>query len=299
MENRKISVTVNEPVIKKVSMIEGGKKGMEVVYKTVMFRDGVRSEIEDKGQKHKRPVHKELRVLFKELHKTFLEMCGYDWKKESELELKKGNVSIVSMLYDRTKDVIQLVGNVKVSDKYKFAVTGPMMSMADVVNSEEVMVVVEKILDEAKLFASGVRGMERRDLSIGYMMQKNALELVEAEKMYEGMSAAEQEEMLSLAFDECGLEVVEENGKMVVGVKDEVVKLENEEQLKIPKNSKEDVPTKGNSWQREKDEDTSESSVTEEMVAEKAVNLSKKEKKKEEVSEDFELPVSFEETPEF
>lgn len=291
MENKKIVVTVNEPVIKKVSMIEGGKKGLEVKYNTVMFRDGVRSSIEDKGQKHKRPVHKELRVLFKELHKTFLEMCGYDWKKESELELKKGSVSMVSMMYDRSKDLIQLVGNVKVSDKYQFAVTGPMMAMSDVVDFEEVMLVVEKILEEAKLFASGVRGMERRDLTIGYVMKKNALELAEAEKMYESMSAAEQEEMLTLAFDECGLEVVEEDGKMVVGVKDEVVK-------------------EGKTWVKPganefkvKDEDVRVEGVTEDKVVEKQHDLGVTEKKKGKVKavvpEEFELPVNFDEEPEF
>jgi hypothetical protein len=290
MEKEKITVTISEPVIKKVGMLEGGKNGLEVVYSTSMSRNGVRSKITDKGQKHLRPVHKDLRVLFKDLHETFLLMCGYNWTHASEGELMKGKVRMVSMMYDRTTDRIQLVGEIRVSDKYKFAVTGPTMNMGDVRDCEEVQVVVDKILEEAKMFANGIRGMERRDLSTAYMVQKQGLLDEEAEKAYDRMTAAEKEEMLTLAFEDCGLDVIEEDGKMVLGVKED-----KEEKKPVVKEEK-----KGQTWVKPKESKKAETvdsiDVAEESVSEKEHVLSKKE---ESGQVEFELPIDMEETPEF
>ena len=221
-ESKKIVITVTEPVIKKVTLLEGGKKGILVVHTRSMFRDGVRSNISDKGETHSRPVHKDLRILFKELVKTYLEMMGYTWKKESELELLKGRTVVTSLLYDKAKDSIQLEGVVKVTDKYKFTCPAPMMNMSDVYEAEEVMEIIDKILFESKLFVSGVRGMERNDLSKAYMEKKQGVAAEEVDAAFNKLSPEEKEALLTAAFEDSGLEVIEEDGKMVIGVKDEV-----------------------------------------------------------------------------
>ena len=209
-----VSVTMSHPVITKVVMVEGGKKGLSVQTKSTMSRNGIRTNVEIPNAKHKRPVHKELRVLFKDLRQDFLSMLGFSWKKESELEMLKSMVSVDSVMVNDKSNKIQLSGRVGVGGARMYGVSAAMVSVDEYDEPDAIKEIVKKLIMEAGFFIDGSKGMERKEMSVGYMTVKKGID--NAEEAYDKLSAQEKEEMLTLAFEDCGLDYVEEDGKMVI-----------------------------------------------------------------------------------
>lgn len=218
MKANEVSVVVTEssPLIKRVDIVNNGTDGLKVTYAIMMSRNGV-SNIKDRPNEWQhRPVQKELRNYFELLKEHLLKCVGFYWSNETVLEMLKANVS-VSYILTGPDDKFMIGGKNKVMEGVT-AINSPLLKPEDYDGYEEMKEIVNKIHAEAKLYISGVKGADNRLLTIDYMKSKKNVS--DAEKSYDDMSEEERETMMKEAFGHYELEMVEEDGKTVIGVKE-------------------------------------------------------------------------------
>lgn len=211
----RITVRESEPVLKKVEMLNGGRDGLKVTYHVAMVRNNVLSGV-DISRKEKRPVQRELRVYFDNLKEHLLNTTGYYYGNETVKEMLLGSVSVDSMQTDE-KGRFSLGGS-RMVNTYNVNIKGPDMVNEDYDNFSELEEILNKIKAEAKLFMSGVKGADSKLVVLDYLITKK--DMPDAENEFENMTREEQDKWTREAFDSYGLEIIEENGELVVGLSD-------------------------------------------------------------------------------
>ena len=226
-----IKVVKSAPRIKKVELVNGGIDGLRVTYTSLESRNMIQSPI-DSVENYKRPVQFELRNYFSLLKEHLLGCCGYHWSNDTVLEMYKANVSVDYVLIGND-DKFQLGGKNRVKLGI-FALNSPLCDSLEYDEWDELEAIIGKIILETNAFISGAKGADSRLITIDYMkVKKNVLD---AEKSYEEMSEEERDAMMKEAFGSHSLDIIEEDGKMVIGVKEEEdVVVDGETELVVEK----------------------------------------------------------------
>ena len=259
MNTIRIAVSETAPTIKKIEMVDGGMSGLKVTYFTTEIRNSVCSGV-DMVKKQKRPVQRELREYFEALREHLLSGCGYYWNNETTRTML---VESAHVNYVQTEDGKFQIGGKKAVGDYTIALNTALMANEDYDKYEEMKDeetglgdILSKIVAEAKAFMSGTKGADSRQVAVAYMVTQKALP--DAENEWEKMTADERKAMENEAFGFYGLEVVEEDGEMVLGAKEE--KTVSDETQKV---TKERTPKMGD---KEKVNDTPNLSQLEEVA---------------------------------
>jgi hypothetical protein len=226
-KERKIemSITETEPIIKKVVMVDGGRKGLEVTYHSAEKRNDVISQV-DTNKKQKRPVQKELREAFVKLREHTLRCCGYYWANDKQLDMFSTQIIVTYVLIDKM-DRFQLGGKRTVLGNYTIAINSPLVSVDDYKESESLMELIDTIRKETALFMKGLKGADERQVTIDHMTVKKGI--TNAEEAYASMSQAEIDEITREALEESGLEIIHEGGEQVITAKEDSKQTDNQE----------------------------------------------------------------------
>lgn len=219
----KISVRETEPLIKKIKLQDGGSNGLEVTYSTMEVRNSVLSQVE-MVKKQKRPVQKELRNYFLLLREHLLKGTGYYWNNQTTKDMLE---STIVVNYVVVEDQLQFqIGGKKTVGDYTIALNTALMDSENYDWYDEgdkgsvgLGEILTKIRMEAKLFMSGAKGADSRQVVVDYMLTKK--EIADPETEWAKLSLEDRKKMEHEAFGYYGLEFVEEDGELVVGVKED------------------------------------------------------------------------------
>lgn len=209
------------PQIKRVDLVDGGRNGLKVSYHSLETRNGVINGKDSQSKWH-RPVQQELRNYFAQMKEHLLKMCGYYWSNETVLELYKNRLEVSYVVYDKNLYKFQIGGKMKVGNaegEYTISLNSANMLIDNYDNHADITRLLEAIIDEAKLFMTGVKGAEKKQVAIDYMITKK--NMINAEADFDSMSLEDQELFIAEAFKSYGLTIVEEDGKMVLGAEEE------------------------------------------------------------------------------
>jgi len=225
MSTKQVSIHRSEPEIKKIEMIDGGRKGIKVTYHCSQSRNGVKSGIE-LTETQQRPVQKELKVLFSELVEHLLKCTKVYWANDTVKAMLMDGVSVNGVVIT-AKDQFLLMGKKKALDGYT-ATNTPLIKDDNYDGYNAVSDIIKKTINEARAFLTGQKGATSKETVINYLI--NVKGNLNAEYDYASMSKEEIETFLKEANEEYGLETVEENGETVIGFKDVTVEIEEKEE---------------------------------------------------------------------
>lgn len=223
---RQISIRETEPVIKKIRLLEGGRDGLEVTYVSMEIRNSVLSKIET-NKKQKRPVQKEIRNYFQLLREHLLSCAGFHWSNDKVLEMLNENTAVTWVLIGDS-DQFMIGGRRKVCGTYTIALNSALMKNEDYDGYDELGELIKNIVKETKMFMNGQKGADSRQVTVDYLMLKK--DMPDAEHEFDKMSAEEQKQWMTEAFENYGLEVVEEDGQKVLSTAPDKKKKPNENQ---------------------------------------------------------------------
>lgn len=212
----KVTMTASPARISKVEMKAKGTEGLVVTYATTEVRNGIGSPATDVATRN-RPVQKELRILFDQLKEHMLRCLGYYWPNEEVFEMLKNNI-LVSYVLTNEDNRFMIGGKVTVKE-CTGALNTPLFNPDNYDEIDELKDLIAKIKNEAKQFLAG-KGPETRDVVAEYLKEKKGSADAEAE--YDNMSEEERDAAMKEAFDFYHLEIIEEDGKQVIAVKDSV-----------------------------------------------------------------------------
>jgi len=218
-----VKVEYSVPTLKKVELIDFGRDGLSVTYSVRRNRNGVLSLIEKKD-KEKRPIQMELRKLFGELREEFLKMCGYYWPNEAVFKSLEKETYVTSVEVN-VKGEIQFCGIRKVfGGDRDVVIKGPMMHDTDYEEDEfdKLMEVINKVKVEVEHFMTGRKGADKETIVKDYLAIHKGVQDVDG--AFAEMDEEEIEAIMHDAMEEMGLDVVMEDGQMVIAPSEEKVK---------------------------------------------------------------------------
>lgn len=199
-----------------VKLILGGLKGLEVNYETVDVQEGMSYAVEHNDKRHK-PVSRDIKDLIQGLKDDFLELTGYAYAVEDD-----GYVAL--------KMCTEITGIIAGTDK--FVITGKIRSWEDKVvglatpaikesdaydRFDEVIKAADTIYKEVDLYMKGKKIMGRKEIIEDYVRQTKHIANF-SYKDFETGTVEEQEKLLAEIKKDLMLNLVEENGEVVVGV---------------------------------------------------------------------------------
>lgn len=197
-----------------LKLLDGGMKGLQLSYMTSEVQDGMRYE-STHDDKKKRPVHRELKELVKQLKPYFLELCGYSEYCDAEgLEALMMVTEVTGVTAGTDKFLI--TGKVRSWGDKVIGVSGPLIKEVDAYDEFDAVIgLVDKIYREADLYMQGIKKATKVEIIEDYMkdFKKNAeFKYID----FEAMTEEEQGAFMKNMDKELGIKVVFEDGANVI-----------------------------------------------------------------------------------
>lgn len=211
-----------------IKLVKTGLKGIEITYETIEILNGVSYSSED-TKKSKRPVHRELKALVKELTPYLIELLGFPQEGINDLDFEVTGIKAA-------KDRFLITGMHRCWSDKIIGVSTPLLKEADDYDHyDEVMELVDKIYKETDLYISGARTAKRQEVIVDYMKDiKKSAEFEFSD--FENMSKEDQDALLQEIEKDMAIMVHEEDGQMVIGAVEEEEEELNEVVLPLPEN---------------------------------------------------------------
>ena len=217
----RVKLTQGAYSIRKIEMLP---VGMKLTYSFIEARNGIGSRVE-RAEKHKRPVQKELRQYFDLLKEHLLKVTGYHWGSNEAMEMLKASTTVKGVIDDRGTNKFQLNGT-RTVDETIVNISSALREDDGYEDYSHFAEIILNIRKEITLFMNG-KGADSRLVVIDYLKHKK--DMPDAENEFEKMTKEEQDKLMMEACECFGLEIIEENGEMVIGVGETTTTVEDEE----------------------------------------------------------------------
>lgn len=207
--------TINEstPIIAKVELIAGGVDGLKVTYRITEVRNKVASFV-DVVKTQRRPTQKEIRSLFSELKPHLLYWTGHCFHDKKAYSIYKEITRMTSVKINEDQK-FSLEGKMRLGD-YITPIATPSVLRAEYDGYEQMKSTLDKLFDEVKLFMSGLKGADNRQVVIDYLTVEKGF--ADPDKAFDNMTDGEKDKFIAEAFSHFELEFVEEDGVKVLSI---------------------------------------------------------------------------------
>jgi hypothetical protein len=200
--------------IGQVKLIDGGLRGIEVMYQTTDIEDGMVYGNELVEKKH-RPVTREVKKYMQELKDYFLELCGYNITGPNEDSLVPLRMCTEVTGVKGGANSFLITGKIRSWEEKTIGLSAPMIKR-DVDGFEDfdkVMEIVDKLYAEVSLYMKGKK-VKKEEIIEDYVRQERKQEGFVYQD-FESWDQIEKDKLLKEMEKDLMLNFTEENGELV------------------------------------------------------------------------------------